>query len=764
MSEKSPIETRTSESRQSDIAEELLKRRYLRKESSGQVVETADQMYMRVATAVADVDLRHGVSSDDVRRRAGTWYELMAEHKFLPNTPTLVNAGKPGGQLSACFVLRIGDSIAEIFETLGQMAAIQKSGGGTGFAFDELRPSGDLVASSGGTTTGPLAFMKIFDAATGGIQQGSHRRGANMALMRMSHPDILMFIHAKRNMGQLNNFNLSVKVDDAFMQRLLHDPNTPHIVVNPRDKRQYVIPRIVSPSSYRLQDLRPLEAGTDDCYTVADIWDMIVLNAHETGEPGVCFIDRVNRDNPTCHIGTINATNPCGEQPLLDGEGCNLGSLNVAAFVLADRSDVDWPELGRAIHQCVRFLDNVVDANSWPLARVREISCANRKIGLGIMGLADALVLLGMRYDSDEAIAFAGRLGEFLREHAHRASRELAEERGSFPNWEGSVWQTEHNTPMRNATCTTIAPTGSISIIAKCSSGIEPIFRYAYRRRALDNGEFIQFHPLLERLGSEQGWLSGRVRMELTAGVEPRDLRQIPQRVRDVLVTSHEIAPQWHVAMQAALQAYIDNAVSKTVNLPADATVEDVDRIFRLAYEQGCKGITVYRDSSRPEQVLSGVHMSPAKGEPRPRPRTTTGTTSKFRMGCGTLFVTVNKDEKGICEVFANLGKAGGCPSQSEATCRAVSAALRSGVDPVVMVDQLSGIRCLSAAVARKANREVQVLSCPDAIARAMKEAMGAADPGPLSAFRQVCQECGRPTRREANCVVCDYCGDSKCG
>lgn len=747
-----------------DIADVLLSRRYLLKDRDGRTVETVDQMYWRVATAIAAVEAQYGASQDDVQNWAQTWYELMTEHKFLPNTPTLVNAGKPNGQLSACFVLRIGDSIAEIFETLGQMAAIQKSGGGTGFAFDELRPSGDLVASSGGTTTGPLAFMKIFDAATGGIQQGSHRRGANMALMRMSHPDILMFIHAKRNTGQLNNFNLSVKVDDAFMQQLLHDRHQPHIVVNPRDMRRYAIPRTASPFSYHLQDLRPLEAGTDDCYTVADVWDMIVLNAHPTGEPGVCFIDRVNRGNPTPHIGTINATNPCGEQPLLDGEGCNLGSLNVAAFVLEDGSDLDWPQFGRTIHQCVRFLDNVVDANSWPLARVREISCANRKIGLGIMGLADALVLLGMRYDSDEAIAFAGRLGESLREHAHRASRELAEVRGSFPNWEGSIWQTEHNTPMRNATCTTIAPTGSISIIAKCSSGIEPIFKYVCKRRALDNAEFIQLHPLLERLGSEQGWLSGRVRMELTAGVEPRDMRQIPQRMRDVLVTSHEIAPQWHVGMQAALQAHIDNAVSKTVNLPADATVEDVDRIFRLAYERGCKGITVYRDSSRPEQVLSGVQMPPTKGEPRPRPRTTTGTTSKFRMGCGTLFVTVNKDEKGICEVFANLGKAGGCPSQSEATCRAVSAALRSGVDPAVMVDQLSGIRCLSAAVARKANKEVQVLSCPDAIARAMKEAMDAVDPEPLSAFRQVCQECGRPARREANCVVCDYCGDSKCG
>jgi ribonucleoside-diphosphate reductase alpha chain len=751
-----------------DIADVLLQRRYLRKDPDGKVLETPREMYMRVANAIAAVGLRYGASPDDVQRQARIWCESMLEGKFLPNTPTLVNAGRPGGQLSACFVLRIGDSIAEIFEALGQMAVIQKSGGGTGFAFDELRPSGDLVASSGGTTTGPIAFMKVFDAASGAIQQGSHRRGANMAMMKVGHPDILVFINAKRDTHSLNNFNISVKVDDAFMDKLFHDREAAHVVENPRDKKRYVIPKGVSPASYRLQDLRPLEVGTDECYTVGDVWDMIVRNAHQTGEPGIGFIDRVNRDNPTPHVGTINATNPCGEQPLMNQESCNLGSLNVAGFVRPDGSDMDWPELAQAIDHAVRFLDNVIDANHWPLPQVKKMSCGNRKIGLGIMGLADALVLLGLRYDSDGAVAFAGRLGEFLREHAHRTSQELAEEKGCFPNWDGSVWQTERNKPMRNATCTTIAPTGSISIIARCSSGIEPIFRYAYKRRALDNSEFHQLHPLLERLGTSQGWLTDRMKTELMAGVDPKDLRQIPQDLRAVLVTAHEIAPEWHVAMQAALQANIDNAVSKTVNLPAEATMEDVDKVLRLAYERGCKGTTVYRDGSRPNQVISaGSESQPpigAKSGPRPRPRVATGTTSKFRMGCGTLFVTVNKDDTGICEVFANLGKAGGCPSQSEATCRAVSAALRSGVDPSVMIDQLSGIRCLSAAVARKANKEVDVLSCPDAIARAIKEAMGVPDPEPASWFRRVCEECGRPMRREANCVVCDFCGESKCG
>jgi ribonucleoside-diphosphate reductase alpha chain len=760
--------TAASQPAHPDIAEELLKRRYLLKDSAGTICETPQAMYTRVARAIAAVELQYGGSSGDVEHQVGIWCELMAQGKFLPNTPTLVNAGKPQGQLSACFVLRVGDSVPEIFETLGQMAVIQKSGGGTGFAFDELRPSGDIVASSGGTTTGPIAFMRVFDGATGAIQQGSHRRGANMALMHISHPDLLMFVHAKRDTHSLNNFNISVKVDEAFMQRLLHDAGVPHVVENPRDKKRYVIPKSVSSLSYRLQDLRPVAGDGHDCYAVGEIWDMIVRNAHATGEPGICLIDRVNQDNPTPHIGAINATNPCGEQPLLAGESCNLGSLNVAAFVLPDGSDLDWRQLGGAIHQSVRFLDNVIDANHWPLAHIKEVSCGNRKIGLGIMGLADALILQGMRYDSDEAIAFARRLGQFLQEHAHQASRNLAEERGCFPNWEGSVWQTERNRPMRNATCTTIAPTGSISIIARCSSGIEPIFRYAYKRRALDGSEFVQFHPLLERIGRQQGWLTDMVKDELIAGSDPKDVHQIPRSLSDILVIAHDIAPDWHVYMQAALQANVDNAVSKTVNLPGDATAEDVDRIFRLAHDQGCKGITVYRDNSRPGQVLSAVRRlekptMPQTG-PRPRPRATIGTTSKFHMGCGTLFVTVNKDDKGICEVFANLGKAGGCPSQSEATCRAVSAALRSGVDPTVMIDQLSGIRCLSAAVARKSNKEIDVLSCPDAIARALKEACGAGAAEPTSWFRQICEQCGRPMRREANCAVCDYCGESKCG
>jgi ribonucleoside-diphosphate reductase alpha chain len=382
------------------------------------------------------------------------------------------------------------------------------------------------------------------------------------------------------------------------------------------------------------------------------------------------------------------------------------------------------------------------------------------------MGFGDALVLLGIRYDSDEAVDFAKRLSRFIQDKAHQASRELAQQRGSFPNWPASVWDTEHHIPMRNATCTTVAPTGSISLIAECSSGIEPIFKPACKRRALDGAEFIQLHPLLERLGAEQGWLDERIKAELMSGTDMRKIQGIPRDLAETFVTAHDIAPEWHVHIQAAFQSNVDNAVSKTVNLPADATVDGVDRILKLTYESRCKGGTVYRDNSRENQVLSAVGTPdrPASITPRPRRRVTFGQTSKFRMGCGTLFVTVNRDADGICEVFANLGKAGGCPSQTEATCRAVSAALRSGVDPGVMIDQLHSIKCMSAAVARKANKGVDVLSCPDAIARALQEAQ-TSDAANLSPpFQRKCEECGHPVRWEARCAVCDFCGHNNCG
>jgi len=601
------------------------------------------------------------------------------------------------------------------------------------------------------------------------IQQGAHRRGANMAAISVDHPDVLKFIAIKEDPRALVNFSISVKIPDTFMTCLDRTPDTAHIVTNPRTGNRYTIPKDVDPGTYRLQDLVPASGNnTSSCLTVKELWSRIVQSAHATGEPGLIFIDQVNRDNPTPHIGCIDATNPCGEQPLLNFESCNLGSLNLSAFVLPDGADTDWQGLRKAVWRSVRFLDNVIDTNNWPIPEIERATLNNRKIGLGIMGVADALILLGLRYSSDEAAEYCKRVGRFIQEHAHKASHRLAHERGNFGNWENSVWDIHHHQPMRNAACTTIAPTGSISIIAECSSGIEPLYRLAYRRLALDGKEFVQIHPLLEKLGTEQGWLNEDVKNRLMEGDAARHIPEIPKRLSDVLVTAHEIAPDWHLKIQATFQKHVDNAVSKTVNLPSDASVKEVDRIFQQAYDRGCKGLTVYRDQSRNGQVVSAVEPEQSLSQPvsrhlRPRTQITTGQTHKFRMGCGTLFVTVNQDEQGLCEVFANLGKAGGCPSQSEATCRAVSAALRSGVNPNIMIDQLSGIRCLSAATARKASKEIDVLSCPDAIARALKKTLGQVDIKSVSLFQRICEECGRSMRREANCVVCDFCGNSKC-
>ena len=749
------------------LVDELLARRYLRKDDAGRVIEDRDGMLWRVANAIASVEKTYGASDGEVKRAARAFHRIMSQRLFLPNSPTLMNAGLPKGMLSACFVLDIDDSIESIFDTVKAASLVQKAGGGTGFAFDSLRPTGDRVASSGGETSGPISFMRVFAEATGAIQQGARRRGANMGMMSVEHPDILSFVAAKSKPGDFSNFNLSVKVTDAFMQALESDPDRPHVVVNPRDGRRYRLPKSLSPGQYGLNDLVPCSGEADDCFTVADIWNLIVNHAHATGEPGVCFIDRVNAENPTPALGPIRATNPCGEQPLLGGESCCLGSIDVSRFVMPDRDGLNWEGLADTVRWSVRFLDDVIDANRYPLEDIEAISKANRKIGLGVMGFADALALLGLRYDTQEATAFARKLMGFVQRAAHEASAALAESRGAFPNWSGSVWDTERHRPMRNASCTTIAPTGSISILSGCSAGIEPVFSLAYRRLALDGKEFIQVHPLLERIGGKDGWLTDQVRRELLEGVPLDKIEGIPSRLADSLVTAHEISPEWHVKMQASFQLHIDNAVSKTINLPKAATVEDVDWAFRLAHKMGCKGTTVYRDGSREGQVLSGGRAkSPGPIDlrgPRPRVRVTGGKTFKYRMGCGTLFVTVNRDEQGVCEVFANLGKAGGCPSQSEATCRAISVALRSGVSPNELIEQLKGIRCLSAARAKKNGDSVDVLSCPDAIARAIQETMDGQVTPPTPTDGKTCPDCGGPLRKEEGCLACS-CGYTKCG
>ena len=712
-----------------DMRTETLRRRYLWKDKHGKVVETEEQMYRRVANTIAAVESKYGATKKQVKDYAEIFYKLMISLRFLPNSPTLMNANRPRGLLSACFVIPVEDSIEGIFEAIKQTALIQKAGGGTGFSFDRLRPTGDRVASSGGTTSGPISFWRVFSQASNAIQQGAHRRGANMGMMSIRHPDILKFIHAKRDLAALTNFNISVKVTNSWMKKLDDEPDALHFVTNHRTKKSYVIPHSINVDSYTIDDLVPEGQATKDCFTVQEIWDTIIKNAHATGEPGICYIDHVNRDNPTPHLGQIEATNPCGEQPLSPYEACDLGSINLSKFVTQNKMDLNWKALKKTVKLAVRFLDNVIDVNHYPIPKIKVITLGNRKIGLGVMGFADTLALLGIVYGSEEAVKFAGKLASFIQKHAHQASEELAKERGCFPNWKGSIWERKYHRSMRNAACTTIAPTGTISILADCSSGIEPIFKIVTQRRALEGEEFTQLHALVERLGTEQGWLTNIVRELLSQGVPPRKIPQIPKDLAEVLVTAHEIAPEYHVRIQAAFQKYTDNAVSKTVNLPSTATTKDVDKVLKLTYELGCKGTTVYLDESREDQVITAANKIAKPVEDslllKPRVRMTSGSTTKFRMGCGTLFVTVNKDESGLYEVFSNLGKAGGCSAQSEATCRAVSVALRCGVKPEILIEQLKGIRCLSAISRKKDNKDINVLSCPDAIAKALEEALG---------------------------------------
>lgn len=751
-----------------NIRSEMLRLRYCWKNKKGKVVETEKQIFRRVAKKIASVAKKHGATDEEVKGSADELYEFMVNGIFLPNSPTLMNAGRKNGMLSACFVLPIEDSIDGIFDTVKNTALIQKSGGGTGFSFDKLRPTGDIVTSSGGTTSGPISFWHVVAAATNAIQQGAHRRGANMGMMSVYHPDIIKFIFAKLNPDAFTNFNVSVKIPDDFMNQLHENPQAVHVVINPRTGKKYIISHSIDVHSYTIDDLIPQDQDDGDCFTVQEIWDIITVNAHATGEPGICFIDSINDANPTPHLGQIEACNPCGEQPLLPYEACNLGSINVSKFVLPDGSDIDWPELHDVVEDAVGFLDDVIDANHFPVPEIEKITLGNRKIGLGIMGFADTLVLLGIRYDSETAVDFAEQLSCFIQKYAHGGSQQLAEIRGNFPNWKGSVWDTKHHRPMRNAAVTTIAPTGSISIIANCNGGIEPIYGLVFKRRALDGQEFIQFHPIIERIGTKQGWLSDKVKDQLASGIPLKDIPEIPSQVSYTLVTAHEISPQWHIRIQAAFQKYTDNAVSKTVNLSANATVEDVDRVFRLAYELGCKGTTVYKDGCRDNQVITTAHKTSQSDinapSPRPRPRKTTGSTIKAKTGCGSLFITLNKDEEDLFEVFANLGKAGGCPSQSEATARILSVALRSGVEPEILIEQLKGIRCLSTVTRRKINKDIDVLSCPDAIARAIEESMGQSyKPVKTPTFNK-CPDCSYPLRRESGCNICDNCGYSKCG
>jgi len=733
----------------------VLEARYLVKDESGACREGPDDLFRRVARAIADAELIY----DKDRGRRGEWenrfYDLMVSQRFMPNSPTLMNAGREMGMLSACFVLPVPDSIDGIFDSIKHTALIQKAGGGTGFAFDELRPTGDYIQSSGGTTSGPISFWRAFSEATNAIQQGAFRRGANMGMMYVDHPDILKFLHAKEDLSQFTNYNISVKVTDEWMGAFLAEPDSPHVVRNPRTKRRYHLPRGLKIWEYDLRSLPPAEPATAGTaaliggpfYTRRDIWNIIVRNAWRTGEPGVVFIDRINEANPTPHVGRIEATNPCGEQPLLPFEACNLGSINLAKFVvrpLSAAADVDWEALRETVHAATRFLDNVIDVNRYPLPQIDEICKANRKIGLGIMGFADALYMLGAAYNSEAGVEWGRRLMKFVNDESHAYGERLAGERGCFPNWRGSIWDTMHRRPMRNATCTTVAPTGTISIIAGCSCGIEPLYSLAFYRNVLrgqDQGRkpMVEVNAIFERVARERGMLSEGMMDRLAREGTLAGMDDVPEDLRRVFVCAHDVLPDWHARMQAAFQEHCDSSISKTINFPESASIADVEQIYLDAYRLRCKGVTVYRNNCRQHQPMAlkteskesptSVNESPpesAQSRPRqvtPEPRDLKDISGAVRIRqitpFGNMHVQITVDFAGgqELEVFAQLGRGGDLAnSDLEAICRLTSLWLRSGGRLHHVINQLKGI----GSSLQVATREGKVRSLGDGLSRAL--------------------------------------------
>ncbi|MCL6582690.1 MAG: vitamin B12-dependent ribonucleotide reductase [bacterium] len=554
----------------------VLQRRYLRKDEQGRIIESPAQMFRRVARAVAEAERQYG-SGSRVKFFEEEFYTLMASRLFMPNSPTLMNAGTQMGQLSACFVIPVEDSIESIFDAVKNMALIHQSGGGTGFSFSRLRPRGDMVMSTMGIASGPVSFMEIFDTATGVVKQGGRRRGANMGILRIDHPDIIDFITAKGEEGKFRNFNLSVAASDDYMQALEAGRDYP--LINPRNG----------------QEVRRVPAG--------EIFDLIAHMAWKSGDPGMIFLDTINRANPTPELGQIEATNPCGELPLLPYESCNLASINLARLVRG--KEIDWEQMTKIVHLGVRFLDDIIEINRFPLPEIEKITKANRKIGLGVMGFADLLFELGIPYDSDQAVEMAERIMRHIQEEAWNQSRLLARERGAFPNFPASVYARRGEAAVRNATTTTVAPTGTISIIAGCSSGIEPVFALSFIRNIMDGTKLTEVNPVFEKVAKERGFFSQELMGQIARLGSIKQLLELPEDVRRVFVTALDIAPEWHLKIQAAFQKYTDNSVSKTINLPAEATVDEVKKIYRQAYHLGCKGITIYRYGSKPDQVLS---------------------------------------------------------------------------------------------------------------------------------------------------------------
>ncbi len=757
----------------SENAAKVLERRYLAKDNAGNIIETPEDMFFRVASDIALADKNYDDNAD-IAKTVEEFYNMMADLEFMPNSPTLMNAGRALQQLSACFVLPIADSMDSIFEAVKDTALIHKSGGGTGFSFSRLRATGSRVNSTNGVSSGPVSFMRVFDAATESVKQGGTRRGANMGILRIDHPDIMEFITCKMGNDVFTNFNISVALTDEFMRAA--EQNRDYDLIDPKDG----------------QRTRSLNA--------AKVMDTVINCAWKNGDPGIIFLDRINRDNPTPQIGEIESTNPCGEQPLLPHESCNLGSINLTKFVKDGK--VDYEGLGRVTHSAVHFLDNVIDRNNYPLEKIGEVTRSNRKIGLGVMAFADMLIELGIPYNSGQAVDLAEDVMGFIDIESKKASAELAKKRGLFPNFEGSIFDKPNGMRVRNATTTTIAPTGTISIICNASSGIEPLFALSYIRTVMDNTKMVEVHPIFKQVAIDRGFYSEELMEKIAFHGSLHDMDEVPKDVRDIFITSHEVAPEWHLRMQAAFQKHVDNAVSKTVNFKNSATKDEVRNSYMLAYHLGCKGVTIYRDGSRDNQVLStgstnagseeAVTAQPAKVHMRPRPKFTHGGTQSIATGCGNIYVTINEDENGQpFEIFTQIGKAGGCAaSQNETIGRLASLALRSGVATEDVYKQLRNISCHQPIW----DDGVMVLSCADAIGRALEsyqkekekakeqnagspiETKNTKGAGTVSSggngagtaekalsVASACPDCGGSMEAASGCLYCRSCGYSKC-
>ncbi len=748
----------------SENALTVLKKRYFKKDINGEIVEDWNGLITRVATDIANGE----------KEKIEKYKKLLDSDLFLPNSPTLMNAGNDLQQLSACFVLPIEDSMEGIFTTIKNAALIHKSGGGTGFSFSRLREANARVRSTNGVSSGPISFLKVFNAATDAVKQGGTRRGANMAILKVDHPQILEFITCKEDITQLTNFNISVALTTEFMNAVYQD-------------EEY---SLISPHTKEVKG--KLKAR--------EVFDLIVEMAHKNGEPGIIFLDRINEYNPTPHIGEIESTNPCGEQPLLPNEACNLGSINLAPMIKDGKFDFDT--LKNTVYDSVEFLDDVINRSKFPLPEIDEMVKGNRKIGLGIMGWADLLFQLKIPYNSEEAIDLAEDIMEFIDYHAKLKSVELAQKYGSFPNFKGSIYENKslkregknfdwkelkekiYKNGIRNATLTTIAPTGTISMIADTSGGIEPQFSLVYVKNVMDGEKLLYVNPYFEKAIKDAGIYSKELMEKVAEMGSVNHIDEIPQEIKDIFVTSHDISPEWHIRMQAAFQKYTDNAVSKTINFRKEATKDEIRMAYELAYQLNCKGVTVYRDGSRDNQVLNvGSKVKEDKEPtnkvlPRVRPEIVTGITQKIETGCGHLYVTINSDGTGPFELFTQMGKVGGCASaQLEAIARLVSLCLRSNVDGNSVIKQLQGIRCPSPMW----HKGEVVTSCADGVAKALitfnklqleskdkieeiNEISTEVVSTPSSKTKvATCPECGSPIEHSEGCLRCPSCGWSKC-